>query len=126
MFKRSLTWYLVVALFIISIVPHAEGAFIPSQAMAFNDAQRDADLGKVRTFLETKIVSQRLQDLGFSSDEVKQKLSILSDHQLHNYAQQLDTLRVGGDGIGAVIGVLIIIILILVILHLTGHKVIIK
>jgi hypothetical protein len=126
MLKRSLSWYLISALFIISIVPRAEGAFIPSEAMAFNDAQRDTDLGRVRTFLETKIVSQRLRDLGFSSEEVKERLSLLSDRQLHNYAQHLDTLRVGGNGLEAVIGVLVIIILILVILHLTGHKVIIK
>jgi len=126
MLKRSLSWYLVVAMFIISIVPHAEGAFISSEAMAFNNMQRDADLGKIRTFLETKIVSQRLQDLGYSSEEVREKLSLLSDHQLHNYAQHLDNLRVGGDGLEVVIGVLIIIILILVILHLTGRKAIVK
>ncbi|MBI5665379.1 MAG: PA2779 family protein [Nitrospirae bacterium] len=126
MLKKSISWYLVIAVFIISIVPNVEGAFIPSEAMAFNAAQRDADLGKVRAFLETKIVSQRLQDLGFSPDEVKEKLSLLSDGQIHNYAQQLDNLRVGGNGLEAVIAVLLIIILIILILHLTGHRVIVK
>ncbi len=126
MLKKSLTWYLVVAMFIIAIVPHAEGAFSPSSAISLNETQRDADLAKIRTFLEAKLVKQRLEDLGFSSNEVKERLSLLSDRQLHNYAQQLDTLRAGGDGLGAVIAVLIIIILIIVILHLTGHKVIVK
>jgi len=126
MLKKTLTWYLVVALFIISIVPHAEGAFSPSQAIALSDAQRQSDLGKIRSFLETKLVSQRLQDLGFSTDEIKERLAYLSDQQLHNYAQKLDDLKAGGDAVGLVIGVLIIIILVIVILHLTEHKVIIK
>jgi hypothetical protein len=126
MLKKSLTWYLVVAMFIISIVPHAEGAFSPSQAIALSDAQRLSDLGKIRSFLETKLVSQRLQDLGFSTYEIKERLAYLSDQQLHNYAQQLDDLKAGGDAIGLVIGVLLIILLVIVILHLTDHKVIVK
>lgn len=127
MLKKSLTWYLVFAMFTISIVPHAEGAFSPSQVIALSDAQRQSDLGKIRSFLETKLVSQRLQDLGFSTDEIKERLAYLSDQQLHNYAQQLDDLKAGGDsGVGLVIGVLVIILLVIVILHLTGKKVIVK
>jgi hypothetical protein len=126
MLKKSLTWYLVIALFIISIAPHAEGAFIPSQAIALSDTERQSDLGKIQSFLETKLVSQRLQDLGFKADEIKERLAYLSDQQLHNYAQQLDDLKAGGDAIGLVIGVLLIILLVIVILHLTDHKVIVK
>jgi len=126
MIKKSLAWYLVFALFVISIVPRAEGAFSPSQAMVLSDAQRQSDLGKIRAFLETKLVSQRLEDLGFSAGEVKERLAIMSDQQLHTYAQQLDDIRAGGDGFGAVIAVLIIILLVILILHLTGHSVIVK
>ncbi|MBI5741122.1 MAG: PA2779 family protein [Nitrospirae bacterium] len=127
MIRKSLAWYLVFALFVISVVPRAEGAFSPSQAIVLSDVQRQSDLGKIRAFLESKLVSQRLQDLGFSADEVKERLAIMSDQQLHAYAQQLDDLRAGGDdGLGAVIAVLIIILLIVLILHLTGHKVIVK
>jgi hypothetical protein len=113
-------------MFVIAIVPRVEAGFVPSNALAPHEDQRAADLGKIKNILETKLVGQRLQDLGFNSDEVKQRLSLLSDQQLHNYAQQLYTLRAGGDGIGAIIGVLIIIILVIVILHLTGHKVIVQ
>jgi len=113
-------------MFLIAIVPHVEAGFVPSNAVAPNENQRAADLGKIKNLLETKLVTQRLQDLGFNSDEVKERLSLLSDQQLHNYAQQLDTLRAGGDGIGVVIGVLVIIILVIIILHLTGHKVLVQ
>ena len=126
MLRKSVVWYLVCAMFLIAIVPHVEAGFVPSNAVAPNENQRAADLGKIKNLLETKLVTQRLQDLGFNSDEVKERLSLLSDQQLHNYAQQLDTLRAGGDGIGVVIGVLVIIILVIIILHLTGHKVLVQ
>lgn len=126
MFRKSITWYLVLAMLIIAIVPRVEASFVPSNALVPHEDQRAADLGKIQNLLETKLVKQRLQDLGFNSDEVKERLSLLSDQQLHNYARQLDDLRPGGDGIGAIIGVLIIVILVIVILHLTGHKVIVQ
>lgn len=126
MLKKSIAWYLVFAMFVIAIVPRAEGAFIPSNAIALNEDQRASDLDRIRNILETKLVKQRLQDLGFNTDEAKERLSLLSDEQLHNYAQQLDTVRAGGDGLEIVIGILVIIILVLVILHLTGHRVIVQ
>ena len=126
MIKKSIVWYLVFAMFVIAMVPRVEAGFIPSNAINIDETQKASDLDKIQKFLETKLVMQRLEDLGFSSLEVKERLSLLSDNQLHNYAQQLDTLKVGGDGLGAVIGVLVIIILVIVILHLTGHKVIVQ
>ncbi|RJQ56498.1 MAG: hypothetical protein C4526_01615 [Nitrospiraceae bacterium] len=126
MLKKSVVWYLVLAMFAIATAPRAEGAFIPSGAIELSKDQRASDLGKIQNLLETKLVRQRLLDLGFNADEAKERLSLLSDTQLHSYAQQLDTIRAGGDSIGAVIGVLIIIILVLVILHLTGHQVIVR
>jgi hypothetical protein len=113
-------------MFIIAMVPRVEAGFIPSNAINIDETQKVPDLDKIQKFLETKLVMQRLEDLGFSSLEVKERLSLLSDNQLHNYAQQLDTLKVGGDGLEVVIGVLVVIILVLVILHLTGHKVIVQ
>ncbi len=126
MIKKSIVWYLVFSMFVIAMVPRVEAGFIPSNAININETQKFSDLDKIQKFLETKLVMQRLEDLGFSSLEVKERLSLLSDNQLHNYAQQLDTLQVGGDGLEVVIGVLVIIILVIVILHLTGHKVIVQ
>jgi hypothetical protein len=87
---------------------------------------RDADLTKVQQILETKMVMDRLEKLGFTQDEITSRLSQLSDRQLHQVAQNLDDIRVGGDGLGIVIALLVIAILVVLLLHLTGHKVIVK
>lgn len=123
MFKKAIAWHLVFAVLVLSIVPRAEGAFSPSESIALNGEQRAVDLEKIQAFLETKLVSQKLQDLGFSPVEIKQRLSQMSDQQLHDYAQKIDDIRAGGDGVGIVIGVLVIIILVWFIMYLMGHRV---
>lgn len=127
MTKKSITWCLVMAMFILSIAPRLEAAFVPSQTINTPSLDRMSDLKAIQSTLENRLVQQRLHDLGYSSDEIAKKLSLLSDRQLHDIAQKLDDLRVGQDsGLGIVIAVLIIIILVIIIINLTtGHKVVI-
>lgn len=87
---------------------------------------RSADMEKIQAVLENKLVRQRLQDLGFNSEEITYRLSQMTDDQIHNFAQKLDDLKVGGDGLGVVIAILVIIVLIMVILRLTGHRTIVR
>ncbi len=124
MFKKYVAWYLVVAMFIIGIVPRVEASFTPSQAMNLEKTDRTADFQKVQAILETKVAKQRLQDLGFSEQEIKSRLSQLSDQQLHKLALNIDELKVGkDDALFVIIGLLVIVILVVVLLNLTGHRV---
>ena len=125
MVRKCVLWYLVVAMLIIGITPRLEAAFAPSEALVLSSAARSTDAATVQAALENKLVRQRLQDLGFSADEITARLYQLSDEQLHSIAQKLDDLKVGSDGFGVVIAVLVIIALVLVIIHLSGHKVIV-
>ena len=126
MIKKYLVWYLVCAMFIIGIAPRLEAAFTPSEAVAPALSARTLDVEKITTVLEQKLVRQRLQDLGFSADEISTRLSELTDAQIHYFATRLDDLKVGGDGLGFVIAILVIIALVILILQLTGHKVFVK
>ena len=124
--RKYVVWYLVCAMFIIGIAPRLEAAFSPSEILSLSPTTRASDTETVRAALENKLVRQRLADLGFSADEITARLSELSDEQIHYFASKLDQLRVGGDGLGILIGILVIVALVLLILHLTGHKVIVK
>jgi hypothetical protein len=125
MAKKCIIWCLVAAMFILGIMPRLEAAFVSSQAIDSKQLDRVSDLQVIQSALEDKLVRQRLQDLGFTSDEVRDRLALLNEEQLHSIAQKLDDLRVGQDsGLGIVIAVLVIIILVIVIINLTtGHKV---
>jgi hypothetical protein len=126
MVKKYLVWYLVCIMFVIGIAPRLEAAFTPSEALVPALSTRAMDVEKMRTALEQKLVRQRLQDIGFSADEISTRLAELTDAQAHYFATRLDDLKVGGDGLGFVIAVLVIIVLIILILQLTGHKVLVK
>lgn len=125
-FMKCMTWYLVFAMCIISIVPRADAGLAPSEIIQIAAVDRVQDLQKIQQVLEMKAVSERLKQFGLTSEEVQQRLASLSDQQIHQLALQLDEIRVGqGDALGVIIALLVIVILVIVILKLTGHKVIV-
>lgn len=126
MARKYIVWYLVAAMFVIGIVPRLEAAFVPSQAITMTPVDRLSDQQAIQSILEDRLVRQRLKDLGYTIEEIQERLSQLSDQQIHAVAQKLDDLRVGQDsGLGIVIAVLVIIVLVILIINLTtGRKVV--
>jgi len=123
---RGITWYLVVAMFILGITPRVEAGFSPSQVMQDAQIDRNYDIAKIQTIIETKMIKDRLEKLGFSNEEVRSRLDRLSNQQVHQLALQLDDIKIGGDGLGVIIALLVIAILVVVLIQLTGHRVMIK
>lgn len=124
---RILIAYLIISTLVFSFVSSQANAMFITPSAVDSTVSSSADMAKVKTFLELKIVQQRLSDFGFSGDEISNRINQLSQDQLHQIATHIDGLDYGGDsGLSAVISLLIIVILILVILQITGHKVIIK
>jgi len=122
---KHLSWYLIVAMFIIGIAPKVEAGIAPSEIIVLSQVDRAADLGKIQKVLETKMVKDRLEQLGFTQDEIQSKLGGLSDQQMHQLALQIDDIKAGGDGLGIVIALLVIAILVVLLIQLTGHKVVV-
>jgi len=125
-FMRSVSWYLVLAMFIIAIAPRVDAGMAPSEMIALSQADRAADLEKIRQVLELKAVGERFRQLGLTQEEAKAKLAELSDRQIHQIALQLDNIKIGqGDAFGVIVALLVIAILVVVLLKLTGHKVLV-
>jgi hypothetical protein len=124
--EKVLIWYLVGAMLVIGITPRCFAGFSPSEAIAPFPAERSGDLQKVQKFLETKVIREKLKDLGFTPEEIRMKLSDLSDSQVHQLALHVDEMKVAGDGVGLFIAVLLIAALIVLIIYATGHKVVLQ
>jgi hypothetical protein len=123
MIKKCLVGYLVFAMFVVGIAPRVDAAFSASEPLKLSAEARTGDLETIRAALEHKVVAQRLLDLGYTSEEVMTRLSEMTDAQMHGFAQRLDELRVGGDGTGVIIFLLVVIIGVLIYLQVTGRKV---
>ena len=125
--RKYVTWYLVVAMFVIGITPRVYAGFSPSEAIGISPAERSLDTMKIQKFLEMKMVGERLKELGFTQDEIRARLHQLSDQQIHQLALKLDDLKVGADsGLGIIIALLVIAILVILIIQLTGHRIVVK
>ena len=122
-FMKLLSFYLVVAVVVLSLPAQGWAMIVPAR---HDDVARAADVAKVRTALESTAVKQRLVDYGLSPEEASQRLALLSDEQVHQFAAQLDAVQAGGDGLGDVVFVLLVVVLVIVILELTGHQVVMR
>jgi hypothetical protein len=124
--KKWITCYLALAMVVIGVVPPVNASFLSSEATKTAGNDGSFDLHTARVALETRLVSQRLVDLGFTAEEVGARLAQLSDQQIHQLAQKLDDVRVGQDGFGVVIGLLVIAGLVYLIYYLLHHQVVVK
>jgi hypothetical protein len=126
-FMRQVTWYLIVAMFVIGITPRVYAGFSPSEVVGVPRTDRGSDLGKIQNAIETKMIGERLKQFGLTPDEIQKKLSQLSDQQIHQLALQLDELKVGGDAGWTILGIIIVLAAIAVlIIYLSGHEVVIQ
>jgi len=125
--RKTVTWYLVAAMFVIGITPRVYAGFSPSEVIGFSPAERSADLQKVRKFLEMKMVGERLRELGLHPGEVQSRLDQLNDQQIHQLALKVNELAVAGDsGLEIIVALLVIAILVVILVYLLQHRIAIK
>ena len=130
---RKAGWFVVVAVMMAgwmgvlgSVRGVAEAGVIAS---SLSDAgSRVEDMAKVQSFLENKVVVQKLVDYGVSPAEATAKVKAMSALDLHRLASLTDRAAAGADssGIGILIGVAILIILIIVIFKLMNKEIVVR
>jgi hypothetical protein len=129
---RKAGWFVVVAVMMAgwmgvlgSVRGVAEAGVIAS---SLSDAgSRVEDMAKVQSFLENKVVVQKLVDYGISPAEAMAKVRAMSAQDLHRLAALTDRAPAGADsGIGILIGLAVLIILVIVIFKLMNKEVVVR
>ena len=120
---RILSFYLVIALLLLSLPSQGWAMFIPSSGAV---AARQTDTLTIQKALESSVVRQRLMDYGFSSGEAMSRINRLTDKEIHQFAENIDSLQAGADAVDALIFLVLVAIIVVVVLEATGHKVIVK
>ncbi|GIW48230.1 MAG: hypothetical protein KatS3mg078_2107 [Deltaproteobacteria bacterium] len=112
--KKRVYRVLIIMLILGSFTPvsifskSAEGAMVSSQMLSSDGstASRSISEEKIRRMLENKIVAERLKSYGLSKEEVLEKMSKMSDEQVHQLAALSDRIPAGrrwccnGSGFG--------------------------
>lgn len=129
-YAKPLAGYLIIALIALStFAGPAEAMFVPAAAQgdvasAFRaTSDRAADLGRIQSALETKIVRQKLMDYGLSPTEALAKMNMLSDQQLHMLATHTDAVQAGGHAADVFFGLVIVGLLVVVLIYLLQGRV---
>ena len=102
--------------------PQAWAMLAPADLMTAasgKSASRTEDLKTIQATLESKVIRQRLGEFKLTPEQVNQRMSQLTDAQVHQVATQIRTINPGGDGGLSIIVVLLVIgILVLLFVYL--------
>ena len=129
---RKAGWFVVVAVMMAgwmgvlgSVRGVAEAGVIAS---SIEDAgSRVEDMAQVQSFLENKVVVQKLVDYGVSPAEAMAKVKAMSAQDLHRLASLTDRAAAGTDSaLGFLIGLAILVILIIVIFKLMNKEIVVR
>lgn len=120
--QQGLVLYLSLALLILGgLQENVMAGLIPSNVgVADGGAKFDraADTQTIQRVLESKVVVQRLTDMGLSVEEVQASMDKLSSEDLHQIATNMDGVQAGGGVVGFVVVVLVLVLLVLLVIYL--------
>ncbi|MCC5849407.1 MAG: PA2779 family protein [Verrucomicrobia bacterium] len=112
---RSTAGLLTLIFSLHGMVPMAAADFIPSTLIQDAD-MRDSDLATIQQALELKVVQHRLEELGFTGEEIQTRLALATDEEVHQLALHSESVMAGGG----VVEVLLVVVLVLLILRLAS------
>ena len=125
---RHVAVLMLVSFGILSFVPRvADAAYVSNYDMLSSTIEnKDADMDAIQQSLENKMVVERLEALGYSKEEISDRLAMLTPEERHDLATRIDSLQSGQGAWGIVIGVLVVVLIVLLILHFTDKRVVVQ
>lgn len=107
---------LLVAVSIALPCQYALAALVSTDAVADGAGAR----GRLMQYLDREDVRAALTAQGLDPEEARARVASLTDAEVRQLVGQLDQLPAGGNGLGVVIGMLVIVVIVLLILKYTG------
>ena len=114
-FRRLLAVTLIVSITGLGLPLPAQAAMLSTDS-ALAATQRD----RITGMLEREDVRLRLESYGVNPSDVKARVAALGDQEVAQLAARIDTLPAGADGLGALVGALVLIFIVLLITDLLG------
>ena len=124
---RHVAVLMLVSFGILSFAPRVDAAYVSNYDMLSSTIEnKDGDTDTIQQTLENKMVVERLEALGYSKEEISDRLAMLTPEERHDLATRIDSLHSGQGAWGIVIGVLVVVLIVLLILHFTDKRVVVQ
>ncbi|MCB1665569.1 MAG: PA2779 family protein [Pseudomonadales bacterium] len=108
--RRSIGSILIVALTLMGVQAPAMADIVSTDQLVA-EQRADAQRATVAGFLAREDVRAQLEARGVNAEDAMQRVDSLTDTELAELSQQIDTLPAGEGAIGLVIGILVIFML---------------
>ena len=84
---RHIVTLMMVTFGILSFAPRVDAAYVSNYDMLSGQVEnkgQDADMGTIQRTLENKMVVERLEALGYTKEEISDRLAMLTPEELHD------------------------------------------
>ena len=124
LFTRVVAGYLVLTMCVMGMTSRVYAGMVSSEICASSETDsKITDLAKIQSVMETKIIKERLKELGFTHKEIRARTDLLNGQQIHQLALKIDDLKVAGNGFEVAVVFLLVGILVGVWFYVSGHRI---
>jgi hypothetical protein len=110
-------WGFIATAAVMCVLPTLVGAAMVSTDQAIGQGAAEQDRARVQAFLDRADARQQLQAMGVDALMAKDRVTGLTDQEVHALARKLDTLPAGGNlGNNEVIAILLIVLLVVLLI----------
>jgi len=117
---KPVSYFLVFSFLLLDFSVHTAQAQLIGTNTVIAAQQQEATRERVTAFLSRNDVQQVMVQRGVDAFEAQKRVASLSDAELTKISQAMEQLPAGGDGVGAVVGAVVLIFLVLLITDLLG------
>ncbi len=122
--SRPVAITLLLAFTVVACIPQNAAAYVPGSGEMSKAGSHDIET--LKRSIESKVVSGMLKSMGFTPLEINERLSNLSDAELHSFAMKADTLSHGSGIVSLIIIIALLALVGLTVLASTGKRIVIE
>jgi len=119
-FAKPLSLFLIFSLILLDFTANTAKAGIIGTEAVVNSLQGESSRSRIETFLDRREVQESFVKNGIDPTQAKKSVDSLTDQEVSQICKVLDQLPAGGDGVGAVVGAIVLIFFVLLITDLLG------
>jgi hypothetical protein len=117
---KPLSLFLIFSFLLFEFTAISAKAGIIGTETVINTLQGENSRARVTAFLDRQDVQEAFLKKGIDPFQAKSRAASLTDQEISQICKTLDELPAGGDGIGAVVGAIVLIFLVLLFTDLLG------